>query len=32
MYESTVNPVLTATSEQLPPVNNGQANFDTNFY
>jgi hypothetical protein len=37
MYESTVKPVLTATSEQRPPVNNGQsrpgqANFDTNFY
>jgi hypothetical protein len=33
---STVKPVLTATSEQRPPVNNGQtksgqANFDTNF-
>jgi hypothetical protein len=32
----TVKPVLTATSEQRPPVNNGQtksgqANFDTNF-
>ena len=31
----TVKPVLTATSEQRPPVNNGQtksgqANFDTN--
>ncbi len=33
---STVKPVLTATSEQWPPVNIGQnksrqANFDTNF-
>ncbi len=33
---TTVKPVLTATSEQRPPVNNGrtksgQANFDTNF-
>jgi hypothetical protein len=32
----TVKPVLTTTSEQRPPVNNGQnkydqANFDTNF-
>ncbi len=34
--QGTVKPVLTATSEQRPPVNNdrtksGQANFDTNF-
>ncbi len=34
---NTVKPVLTATSEQRPPVNNsqtksGQINFNTNFY
>ena len=36
-FFSTVKPVLTATSEQRPLVNNGQtksgqADFDTNFY
>jgi hypothetical protein len=36
MKQIKVKPVLTATPEQWPPVNNGQtksgqANFDTNF-
>jgi hypothetical protein len=35
-FGNTVKPVLTATSEKRPPVNNdrtksGQAHFDTNF-